>query len=103
MQESAFLCEWEEGLAYMHHNIPHLLGGSVSEGAVFLIRVFALLVCINIVSLFFYFGKHLIYPKKNVYATLLEVFQKPGVKMWAFSTLLLLVCYFCVICMVINE
>ena len=78
-------------------DIPHLLGNSVSDGTVFLIRVFALLICVDIFLLFFYFGKHFIYPEKSVYKTLLETFQKPGVKLWIFSTSFLLFCYFYVI------
>lgn len=84
-------------------NIPHLLGDSVSVETIFLIRIFALLVSIDVVLLCFYFGKHFIYPEKNVYTTLLEVFQKPGVKLWVYSTFLLLFCYFYVIYRVINE
>ena len=84
-------------------DIPHLLGSSVSENTVSLIRILALLICVNIILLFFYFGKHFIYPEKNVYQTLLDIFQKPRIKVWTFSTLLLLFCYFCVIYRVINE
>jgi hypothetical protein len=83
-------------------DIPHLFGSSVNEGTVFLIRVFALAICVDIVLLFFYFGKHFIHPEKNVCETFSEVSKNSSVKVWVFSTIFLLLCYFYVIYRVIN-